>query len=135
MRDRYDGPQIDLILRAAEGRVSKDRGRSLRCWAYVSAYAPSRGRPNCTCIACDAAARRAITKGSGAASGRTCMMASDRRIEELRRATNPVFNDRALKLGTFGTNLDRGCAISTIDRVLEINWPNTLELARISEEM
>src|SRR5215211_3103307 len=44
MRDRYDGPQIDLILRAAEGRVSKDRGRSLRCWSYVSAYAPSRAR-------------------------------------------------------------------------------------------
>src|SRR5215217_1582024 len=44
MRDRYDGPQIDLILRAAEGRVSKDRGRSLRCWAYVSAYALSRRR-------------------------------------------------------------------------------------------
>ena len=38
-----------------------------------------------------------------------------------RRSTNPVFNDRKLKLGTFGTNLDRGCAISTIDGVLEIN--------------
>src|SRR4051794_23222495 len=66
-------------------------------------------------------------------------MASDRRVaretEELRRATNPVFNDRALKLGTFGTNLDRGCAISTIDGVLAIDWPNTLELAKISEEM
>ena len=55
--------------------------------------------------------------------------------DELRRKTNPVFNDRKLKLGTFGTNLDRGCAISTIDGVLEINWPNTLELARCSEEM
>jgi len=52
-----------------------------------------------------------------------------------RRSTNPVFNDRKLKLGTFGTNLDRGCAISTIDGVLEINWPNTLELAKISESM
>jgi alkanesulfonate monooxygenase SsuD/methylene tetrahydromethanopterin reductase-like flavin-dependent oxidoreductase (luciferase family) len=52
-----------------------------------------------------------------------------------RRSINPIFNDRKLKLGTFGTNLDRGCAISTIDGVLEINWPNTLELARISEEM
>ena len=40
-----------------------------------------------------------------------------------RRRTNPVFNDRKLKLGTFGTNLDRGCAISSIDGVLEINWP------------
>src|ERR1700726_1698320 len=53
----------------------------------------------------------------------------------MRRSTNPVFNDRKLKLGTFGTNLDRGCAISTIDGVLEINWPNTLELAKISEAM
>ncbi len=52
-----------------------------------------------------------------------------------RRSTNPVFNDRKLKLGTFGTNLDRGCAISSIDGVLEINWPNTLELAKTSESM
>jgi hypothetical protein len=56
-------------------------------------------------------------------------------VQDQRGKTNPVFNDRKLKLGTFGTNLDRGCAISTIDGVLEINWPNTLELARISEEM
>jgi hypothetical protein len=27
---------------------------------------------------------------------------------EARRKTNPVFNDRKLKLGTFGTNLNRG---------------------------
>jgi hypothetical protein len=54
---------------------------------------------------------------------------------EQRRLTNPVFNDRKLKLGSFGTNLDRGCAISTIDGVLEINWPNTLKLAKLSEEM
>ena len=62
-------------------------------------------------------------------------MTPEAKSEELRRKTNPVFNDRKLKLGTFGTNLDRGCAISTIDRVLEISWPNTLELARISEQM
>ena len=62
-------------------------------------------------------------------------MTPEAKSEELRRKTNPVFNDRKLKLGTFGTNLDRGCAISTIDRVLDINWPNTLELARISEQM
>ena len=55
--------------------------------------------------------------------------------QEIRRKTNPVFNDRKLKLGTFGTNLDRGCAISTIDGVLKIDWPNTLELARTSEQM
>jgi FMNH2-dependent dimethyl sulfone monooxygenase len=56
-------------------------------------------------------------------------------MKEARGRTNPVFNDRKLKLGTFGTNLDRGCAISTIEGVLEINWPNTLTLAKISEEM
>jgi dimethylsulfone monooxygenase len=52
-----------------------------------------------------------------------------------RTHTNPIFNDRKLKLGTFGTNLDRGCAISSIEGVLEISWPNTLTLAKISEEM
>jgi alkanesulfonate monooxygenase SsuD/methylene tetrahydromethanopterin reductase-like flavin-dependent oxidoreductase (luciferase family) len=62
-------------------------------------------------------------------------MSVDAKARESHRKTNPVFNDRKLKLGTFGTNLDRGCAISTIDGVLEINWPNTLELARCSEEM
>ena len=45
-------------------------------------------------------------------------MTPQAKLEEKRRKTNPVFNDRKLKLGTFGTNLDRGCAISTIDRVL-----------------
>jgi len=57
------------------------------------------------------------------------------RSNEAGRRTNPVFNDRKLKLGTFGTNLDRGCAISTIDGVLRIDWPSTLTLAKISEEM
>jgi alkanesulfonate monooxygenase SsuD/methylene tetrahydromethanopterin reductase-like flavin-dependent oxidoreductase (luciferase family) len=60
---------------------------------------------------------------------------TDKRIDELRRSSNPLYNDRKLKLGTFGTNLDRGCAISTIDGTLEINWPNTLALAKIADEM
>jgi alkanesulfonate monooxygenase SsuD/methylene tetrahydromethanopterin reductase-like flavin-dependent oxidoreductase (luciferase family) len=59
----------------------------------------------------------------------------DRRANELRRSMNPLYNDRKLKLGTFGSNLDRGCAISTIDGVLEINWPNTLELAKLADSM
>jgi alkanesulfonate monooxygenase SsuD/methylene tetrahydromethanopterin reductase-like flavin-dependent oxidoreductase (luciferase family) len=62
-------------------------------------------------------------------------MASDRRVEELRRQTNPLFNDRKLKLGTFCTNLDYGCAMSTIDGTLRISWPSTLRLARIADEM
>jgi FMNH2-dependent dimethyl sulfone monooxygenase len=39
--------------------------------------------------------------------------------QELRRATNPLFNDRKLKLGTFCTNLNGGCAISTMPETLE----------------
>jgi alkanesulfonate monooxygenase SsuD/methylene tetrahydromethanopterin reductase-like flavin-dependent oxidoreductase (luciferase family) len=50
-------------------------------------------------------------------------------------STNPLFSDRKLKLGTFGQNLDRGCAISTIDGVLEINWPNTLAIAKMADSM
>jgi hypothetical protein len=55
--------------------------------------------------------------------------------DELRRRTNPLYSDRKLKLGTFGQNLDRGCAISTIDGVLEINWSNTMEIAKLADEM
>ena len=62
-------------------------------------------------------------------------MATDKRADELRVATSPFYNDRKLKLGTFGQNLDRGCAISTIDGTLEINWPNTLTLATLADEM
>jgi alkanesulfonate monooxygenase SsuD/methylene tetrahydromethanopterin reductase-like flavin-dependent oxidoreductase (luciferase family) len=60
---------------------------------------------------------------------------TDKRADELRRSSNPLYNDRKLKLGTFGSNLDRGCAISTIDGTLEINWPNTLTLATLADEM
>src|SRR5262245_52286388 len=52
-----------------------------------------------------------------------------------RRGTNPLFNDRKLKLGTFCTNLDYGAAISTIDGTLRISWPATLSLAKLAEEM
>ena len=62
-------------------------------------------------------------------------MVADRKIDELRRQTNPLFNDRKLKLGTFCTNLDYGCAMSSIDGTLRISWPNTLKLARMADEM
>ena len=53
----------------------------------------------------------------------------------LRRETSPLFNDRKIKLGTFSSNLSGGCAITTIDGVLEATWPNTLTLARLADEM
>ena len=59
----------------------------------------------------------------------------DKTMEDTRRKTNPLFNDRKLKLGTFCTNLDYGCAMSSIDGTLRINWPNTLTLAKLADEM
>ncbi len=52
-----------------------------------------------------------------------------------RRSTNPVFNARKLKLGTFQTNLDYGCLMADIDGRLEISWPNTVALARLGDDM
>ena len=57
------------------------------------------------------------------------------RMREDRQRTNPLFNDRKLKLGTFCSNLDYGCAISTIPGTLRISWPNTLALAKLADEM
>src|SRR5665213_4296404 len=51
------------------------------------------------------------------------------------RATNPVFGSRKLKLGTFQTNMDSGCVMSALEGRLEINWPNTLALAKLADEM
>lgn len=57
------------------------------------------------------------------------------RSDQLRDARHPVMNDRKLKLGTFSTNLSGGCAISTMDGVLEADWSQTAELARLGDEM
>ena len=59
----------------------------------------------------------------------------DKMIEESRRRTNPLFNDRKLKLGTFCSNLSGGTAISSAEGVLEMTWANTSALARMSDEM
>ena len=55
--------------------------------------------------------------------------------EQDRRRTNPLFNDRKLKLGTFCTNLDYGCAMSTIEGTLRISWASTLALAKLAAEL
>jgi alkanesulfonate monooxygenase SsuD/methylene tetrahydromethanopterin reductase-like flavin-dependent oxidoreductase (luciferase family) len=57
------------------------------------------------------------------------------RVEELRRASNPLFNDRKLKLGTFCSNLSGGCTMSDIDGILTATWPNTETLGRMADEM
>jgi dimethylsulfone monooxygenase len=57
------------------------------------------------------------------------------REDQLRASKNPLYNDRALKLGTFSTNLSGGCSMSDIDGVLEATWDQTTELARMGDEM
>jgi dimethylsulfone monooxygenase len=63
------------------------------------------------------------------------MTSTTSREDQLRESKNPLYNDRALKLGTFSTNLSGGCSMSTIDGVLEATWDQTTELARMGDEM
>ena len=62
-------------------------------------------------------------------------MPSTATMREDRRLTNPAFNDRRLKLGTFQSNLDYGCLMSDIEGRLKISWPNTRTLAKLADEM
>jgi alkanesulfonate monooxygenase SsuD/methylene tetrahydromethanopterin reductase-like flavin-dependent oxidoreductase (luciferase family) len=57
------------------------------------------------------------------------------RADQLREASNPLFSGRRLKLGTFCTNLSGGCTMSSIDGVLEADWPQSRALARMGDEM
>ena len=57
------------------------------------------------------------------------------RADHLRQSNNPLFSDRKLRLGTFSSNLSGGCAISKIDGTLKADWPSTMALARMSDEM
>jgi len=57
------------------------------------------------------------------------------RADQLRGTTNPLFNDRKLKLGTFCSNLSGGATMSSIDGILQAKWPETLTLARMADEM
>ena len=51
------------------------------------------------------------------------------------RMNNPVFGSRKLKLGTFQTNMDSGCVMSSLEGRLQISWPNTLKLAKLADDM
>ena len=57
------------------------------------------------------------------------------RADELREASNPLFNDRKLKLGTFCSNLSGGATMSSIDGILQAKWDSALALARMADEM
>jgi alkanesulfonate monooxygenase SsuD/methylene tetrahydromethanopterin reductase-like flavin-dependent oxidoreductase (luciferase family) len=57
------------------------------------------------------------------------------RVEDQRRATNPLFNDRKLKLGTFCTNLSGGCTMSKADGMLDADWSSATALAKMADAM
>jgi alkanesulfonate monooxygenase SsuD/methylene tetrahydromethanopterin reductase-like flavin-dependent oxidoreductase (luciferase family) len=57
-----------------------------------------------------------------------------RDVEETRRATNPLFNENRLKLGTFGTNVSYGCAATLAEGALETSWPNTRRINTLADQ-
>ena len=57
------------------------------------------------------------------------------RADQLREASNPLFNNRKLKLGTFCSNLSGGCTMSSIDGILQARWESTETLARMADDM
>ncbi len=62
-------------------------------------------------------------------------MAVSTRADQLREASNPLFNDRKLKLGTFCSNLSGGATMSSIEGTLEVKWENTEAIARTADAM
>jgi FMNH2-dependent dimethyl sulfone monooxygenase len=62
-------------------------------------------------------------------------MSAPGRTDQLRESSNPLFNDRKLKLGTFCSNLSGGCTMSSIDGILQAKWDSSVTLARMADEM
>jgi FMNH2-dependent dimethyl sulfone monooxygenase len=62
-------------------------------------------------------------------------MNDSERFDALRRIGNPLFSDRKLKLGTFGTNLSGGCAMSAIEGTMPAVWSSGLALAQCADRM
>ena len=52
-----------------------------------------------------------------------------RKLEEQRRSTSPLFNARKLKLGTFCTNLSGGCTMSEAEGMLQCDLESSSKLA------
>ncbi|MFI5541795.1 LLM class flavin-dependent oxidoreductase [Nocardia sp. NPDC051900] len=50
-----------------------------------------------------------------------------------RRNTNALFSENKLKLGLFGPNCDRGCAMSLSDDIPLLTWEYTKEVAQIAD--
>jgi FMNH2-dependent dimethyl sulfone monooxygenase len=51
------------------------------------------------------------------------------------RSTNPFYNSRKLKLGSFSINLEHGGAASTIDGTHKADWPSIKALGKLHDDM
>ena len=47
--------------------------------------------------------------------------------------TNPLYGDNRFKLGVFGPNVSNGCAITSVEGVLETTWPNTVRISQLAD--
>ena len=60
---------------------------------------------------------------------------ADNKKSNTRNQTNPLFNDRKLKLGTFSTNLAYAGALTTVEGTHEATWPAVISLAKMADKM
>jgi|GEM_PF-6267355 len=60
---------------------------------------------------------------------------ADKKKSNTRNQTNPLFNDRKLKLGTFSTNLAYAGALTTVEGTHEATWPAVMSLTKMADEM
>lgn len=57
------------------------------------------------------------------------------RVEQLQALKHPVYSDRKLRLGTFGTNASGGGSMTSVEGVLGADWKDVVTLAKMSDEM
>ena len=60
---------------------------------------------------------------------------ADAATAETRRETNPLYNDRKLKLGTFSTNLASAGALTTVEGTFPASWDSVLATAKMADQM
>jgi dimethylsulfone monooxygenase len=63
------------------------------------------------------------------------MRKSDEIRAEMLHATNPLFNERKLKLGTFGSNLSGAQTVSSMEGVLKVDWPTASTVGAMADAM
>ena len=58
----------------------------------------------------------------------------DVRLEQY-AGRNPIFGARKLKLGSFGSNVEGGCSVTSGKGILRAEWAAVMEVAKLADEM